>query len=83
MSRDEKLWGLSLTAALQIVSHDEIAITLHGSTALKYRQDPVGLLQEIIYDTVNTGLSHKPPKVLTAGPNQDTLEGSDTTEKEG
>ena len=83
MSRNDKLWGLALTAAMEIVSHDEVAITLHGSTAINYTNDPVGLLRVIIYDTINAGLNYKPPKPLTVGPNQDTLEGSDTTKKEG
>lgn len=83
MSRNEKLWGLALTAALEIVSHDEVAITLHGSTAINYSNDPVGLLRVIIYDTINAGLSYKPPKALTDSPNQGNLEKSDTTKKEG
>lgn len=87
MSRNGKLWGLALTAALEIVHHDEISITLHGSTSIRYHEDAVALLREIIYDTLSHGLSFKAPKVLTDvltdGPNQDTLGESETiTEKE-
>ena len=57
MSRNEKLWGLALTAAIQIVSHDECAVSIHASTATRHGGDPVSLLREIIYDTMAMGLS--------------------------
>lgn len=77
MSLDDKLRGLALTAALEIVNHPEVAVSIHGSTALAYHEDPVSLIQELIRSTFSAGLHFDAYNPLTAGPAHGSLEGSE------
>jgi hypothetical protein len=54
----EKLHGLSLTAAVQICAHPEIAVILGGS---EDKRNPIDVIQAIIEDTFTTGLDYIPP----------------------
>jgi len=58
MINQAKLHGLSLTAAVQICSHPEIAVILGGS---EDRRNPIDMIAAIIEDILTSGLDYTPP----------------------
>jgi len=58
MTNREKLWGLCLTAAMEINHHPEIGVTLGGSES---GRDVVQMIQLIIYDTIVKGMDFVEP----------------------
>src|SRR3989304_6192339 len=51
----EALHGLSLTAAVQICSHPEIAVIVGGS---EDKRNPIDMIAAIIEDTLTSGLDY-------------------------
>ena len=53
MTNREKLWGLCLTAAMEINHHPEIGVTLGGSES---GRDVVQMMQRLMFDTIEKGM---------------------------
>ena len=53
MTNREKLWGLCLTAAMEINHHPEIGVVLGGSES---GRDGVQMMQRLMFDTIEKGM---------------------------
>jgi len=65
----EKLWGLCLTAAMEINHHPEIGVVLGGSESGRGR-DVVQMIQLIIYDTIVNGMDFVEPPAPAPAPDE-------------
>ena len=69
MTNREKLWGLCLTAAMEINHHPEIGVVLGGSESGRGR-DVVQMIQLIIYDTIVNGMDFVEPPAPAPAPDE-------------
>ena len=65
MTNREKLWGLCLTAAMEINYHPEIGVVLGGSES---GRDVVQMMQLIIHDTIVKGMDFVEPPAPAPAP---------------